>query len=63
VSKIIEMPRRRPQRIDSLAVIRAWREHCDQRQLHGSASPLSAPPPGRGGKNYNPPSAKKRIEE
>jgi hypothetical protein len=37
MAKILPMPRR-PQKIDSLAAIRAWREHCGERRLHGSGS-------------------------
>jgi hypothetical protein len=53
------MPRRYRPKIDTLAVIRDWRKHCDERRLDGSTSTLSAAPAGQGGKGDLPKSAKK----
>jgi hypothetical protein len=59
VAKVIPMPRRHRRKIDSLAVVRAWREHCDERLQSGSTSSLSGTSAGRGGKDDLPRSAKK----
>jgi hypothetical protein len=63
MAKVIEMPRRHRREIDSLAVLRRWREHCHERWLYGSPSSLSAAPAGHGGKDNFPRSAKKPNAE
>jgi hypothetical protein len=63
MAKVIEMPRRRRRKIDCLAVVRAWRKHCDERLHFGSASSLSGTSAGRGGKDDLPRGAKKPNAE
>jgi hypothetical protein len=57
------MPRRYRRKVDSLAVIRAWREQCDERLHFGSTSSLSGTSAGRGGKDDLPRGAKKPNAE
>jgi hypothetical protein len=58
VAKILMMPRRHRREIDSLAVLRQWREHCRERWLYGSPSTVSAAP-AHGSNGDLPKSAKK----
>jgi hypothetical protein len=62
VAKILMMPRRYRREIDSLAVLRQWREQCRERWLYGSPSTLSAAPAGHGGKSDLPRGAKSRTQ-
>jgi hypothetical protein len=62
MAKIVEMPRRHKRQIDTLAVLREWREHCHERWLYGSPSTLSAPAE-HGGKGDLPKSARKPNAE
>jgi hypothetical protein len=63
MAKIVEMPRRHKRQIDTLAVLREWREHCHERWLYGSPSTLSAASAGQGGKGDLPRSARKPNAE
>jgi hypothetical protein len=63
MAKVIEMPRRHRRKIDSLAVVRAWREHCDERLRFGCASSLPGTSVGSGGKDDLPRGAKKPNAE
>jgi hypothetical protein len=57
------MPCRYRRKVDSLAVVRAWREQCDERLHFSSTSSLSGTSAERGVKDDLPRGAKKPNAE